>query len=138
MIVGFPGESERQFAELLEFIKWAQFDSLGCFKFYAETGTAAAQMPGQVSEKVKQQRLEELMLNQQKIAFAKNKNRVGNKLTCLVDFVDDKGDGRGRFYGQAPDIDSVCIIKKCSAEIGRFVDMKVVGTKDYDLVVEQS
>ena len=138
VIVGFPGESERQFAELLEFIKWAQFDSLGCFKFYAETGTAAAQMPGQVSEKVKQQRLEELMLNQQKIAFAKNKNRVGNKLTCLVDFVDDKGDGRGRFYGQAPDIDSVCIIKKCSAEIGRFVDMKVVGTKDYDLVVEQS
>jgi ribosomal protein S12 methylthiotransferase len=137
VIVGFPGESERQFAELLEFIKWAQFDALGCFKFYPEAGTAAAQMPGQVSERVKQQRQEELMLAQQEIAFAKNKNRVGNKVTCLVDCVDNKGGGQGRFYGQAPDIDSVCIIKKCTAAPGEFINTKVFGTKDYDLVVEQ-
>ncbi len=137
IIVGFPGESDRQFAELLDFVKWAQFDALGCFKFYAESGTAAAQMPGQVPEKVKQQRLEELMLTQQKIAFAKNKNRIGSKLTCLVDSVDSNKLGRGRFYGQAPDIDSVCIIKKCSAKPGEFINTKVVGTKDYDLLVEQ-
>jgi ribosomal protein S12 methylthiotransferase len=137
VIVGFPGESERQLAELLEFIKWAQFDALGCFKFYPEAGTAAAQMPGQVSERVKQQRQEELMLAQQEIAFAKNKNRVGNKVTCLVDCVDNKGGGQGRFYGQAPDIDSVCIIKKCTAAPGEFINTKVFGTKDYDLVVEQ-
>jgi len=137
VIVGFPGESDRQFAELLDFIKWAQFDALGCFRFYAETGTAAAQMPGQISEKVKQQRLEEMMLVQQGIAFAKNKNRVGSKLTCLVDSVDGDKLSRGRFYGQAPDIDSVCIIKRCSAKPGQFINTKVVGTKGYDLLVEQ-
>ncbi len=137
IIVGFPGESDRQFAELLDFVKWAQFDALGCFKFYAESGTAAAQMLGQVPEKVKQKRLEELMLTQQKIAFAKNKNRIGSKITCLVDSVDSNEFGRGRFYGQAPDIDSVCIIRKCSAKPGEFINTKVVGTKDYDLLVEQ-
>lgn len=137
LIVGFPGESERQFIELLEFVKWAEFDALGCFKFYAESGTAAAQMPGQVPEKVKQQRLEELMLTQQKIAFAKNNNRIGSKLTCLADSVDSDRLSQGRFYGQAPDIDSVCIIKKCSAKPGEFINTKVGGTKGYDLLVEQ-
>jgi ribosomal protein S12 methylthiotransferase len=137
IIVGFPGESDRHFGELLDFVKWAQFDALGCFQFYAESGTAAAQMPGQVPEKVKQQRLEELMLTQQKIAFAKNKNRIGSKITCLVDSVDSKGLGRGRYYGQAPDIDSICIIKKCTTKPGEFINTKVVGTKDYDLLVEQ-
>jgi len=144
VIVGFPRESDRQFVELLDFVKWAEFDALGCFKFYAESGTAAAQMPGQVTEELKQQRLEELMLAQQKIAFAKNKNRIGSKLTCLVDSVNSNKLSRGRFYGQAPDIDSFCIIKsrgllteKCSAKPGEFINTKVVGTKDYDLLVEQ-
>ncbi len=137
IIVGFPGESNRQFAELLEFIKWAKFDALGSFKFYAESGTAAAEMPDQVPEKIKQQRLEKLMLIQQKIAFTKNKNRIGDKLTCLVDRVNGEGRGWGRFYGQAPDIDSVCIIKKCLAQSGEFIDTKVIGTKDYDLLIEQ-
>ncbi len=137
IIVGFPGESDRHFAELLDFVKWAQFDALGCFKFYAESGTAAAQMTGRVPEKVKQQRLEELMLTQQKIAFTKNKNKFGSKLTCLVDSVDSDRLSRGRFYGQAPHIDSICIIKKCSAKPGQFINTKVVGTKDYDLLVEQ-
>jgi ribosomal protein S12 methylthiotransferase len=137
VIVGFPGETNQQFTELLDFIKWAQFDALGCFSFYPESGTAAAQMPDQVTEKVKQQRLEELMLTQQEIAFTKNKNRIGSQLTCLIDAVDNEYEGRGRFYGQAPDIDSICIIKKCSAEPGEFINTKVIGTKDYDLIVEQ-
>jgi len=161
IIVGFPSETDRQFAELLDFIEWAQFDALGCFKFYPESGTGAAEMPAQVPDQVKRQRLDELMLTQQKIAFAKNKNRVGSKLTCLVDSVDPvrskprktnenlrantptsngvdyKGTGRGRFYGQAPDIDSICIVKNCSANPGQFINTKVVGTKDYDLLVRQ-
>ena len=136
LIIGFPGESDQQFAELLDFIKWAQFDALGSFTFYAESGTAAAQMPDQVSEKVKQQRLDELMLAQQKIAFTKNKNRIGSNLICLVDSIESENEGHGRFYGQAPDIDSVCIIKKCSARPGEFINTKVVGTKNYDLLVE--
>jgi len=137
MIVGFPGETDRQFEELLEFVKWAKFDALGCFKFYPESGTAAAELPGQVPDEIKQQRLDELMLTQQKIAFAKNKKRIGSNLTCLVDSVDTEGFGQGRYYGQAPDIDSICIIKNCSAEPGQFISTKVIGTQDYDLLVEQ-
>jgi len=137
LIVGFPGESDRQFEELLDFIKWARFDALGCFKFYPESGTSAAELPDQVPDEVKQQRLDELMLTQQQIAFAGNKQRIGSNLTCLVDSVDSEGLGRGRYYGQAPDIDSVCIIKKCSAKPGDFVPTKVIGTQDYDLLVEQ-
>ncbi|MHC4460351.1 MAG: 30S ribosomal protein S12 methylthiotransferase RimO [Planctomycetota bacterium] len=137
LIIGLPGETDQQFDELLGFIKWAEFDALGCFKYYPESGTGAADMPAQVPDRIKQQRLKELMLIQQEIAFAKNKNRIGSKLTCLVDSVDSAGAGKGRFYGQAPDIDSICIINNCSAEPGQFIDTKVVGTKDYDLLVEQ-
>jgi ribosomal protein S12 methylthiotransferase len=137
LIVGFPGETDQQFYELLDFVEWAQFDALGCFKFYPESGTAAAKMPGQVPDEIKQQRLNELMLTQQKIAFAKNKKRIGSRLTCLVDSVDNRPESRGRFYGQAPDIDSVCIIENCSVKAGQFVDTRVSDTKDYDLLVEE-
>ncbi|MHC4146654.1 MAG: hypothetical protein ACYSUD_18000 [Planctomycetota bacterium] len=77
------------------------------------------------------------MLVQQQIAFAKNQSRIGGKLTCLVDSVDNDGLCRGRFYGQAPDIDSLCIIENCSAQPGQFIDVKVVASQDYDLLVEQ-
>jgi len=137
LIVGYPGETDRQFDELMDFVKWARFDALGCFKFYPESGTSAAELPGQVPDKVKQQRLDELMVAQQKIAFAANKDRIGVSLRCLVDSVDSEGLATGRFYGQAPDIDGFCIIKHCSAKPGQFIAAKVVGTKDYDLLVEQ-
>jgi len=136
LIVGFPGETDQQFDEILEFIEWADFDALGAFKFYPESGTPAAELPAQVPDQIKQQRLEELMLTQQKVAFAKNSEQVGIKLTCLVDSVETEGTGQGRFYGQAPDIDGICIIKSCSANPGQFVDTKVVATKDYDLLVD--
>jgi len=136
LIVGFPGETEQQFAELLDFVRWAEFDALGCFQFYPEAGTPAADMPGQIPDDVKQQRVSELMLTQQKIAFAKNKNRIGSELFCLVDSVDGST-AQGRFYGQAPDIDSICIIENCSANPGQFINTRVVGTKDYDLMVRQ-
>ena len=136
LIVGMPGETDRQFDELLEFVKWADFDALGCFKYYAEAGTAAAEMADQVPERIKKQRLEKLMLAQQETAFAKNKKRVGTELCCLVDSVDDEC--RGRFYGQAPDdIDSNCIIRNCRSKAGQFIKAKVVGTENYDLIVEQ-
>lgn len=137
LIVGFPGETDRQFEELMDFVKWARFDALGCFKFYPESGTSAAELPGQVPDEVKQQRLDELMLTQQKIAFAQNKDRIASTLTCLVDSVDPEGLATGRYYGQAPDIDSVCIIKHYSAKPGQLIEVKVIGTQDYDLLVEQ-
>jgi len=137
VIVGFPGETDEQFAELLDFVKWARFEALGCFPYYAEAGTAAAQMPGQIPDAVKQQRVEELMLSQQQIAFAKNRQRIGSKLTCLVESADSGLTGWGRYYGQAPDIDSICIISNCAAKPGDFVSVKVTDIRDYDLVVEQ-
>lgn len=137
LIAGFPGETDEQFDELVEFVKWAQFDALGAFKYYAESGTDAAKMAGQVPEEIKKQRFEKLMLTQQEIAFAKNKGRIGCEFVCLVDSVDNRKTGRGRFYGQAPEIDSVCVIENCSAKPGDFIRIKVVGTKDYDLIVRR-
>jgi ribosomal protein S12 methylthiotransferase len=137
LIAGFAGETEGQFGELLEFVKWARFDALGCFKYYPESGTPAAEMPGQLPQKVKRERVEELMLAQQEIAFARNRGRIGGTLRCLVDSTDGEGRGQGRFYGQAPDIDSVCVIEKCWAAGGEFVGTKVIGTRDYDLIVEK-
>ncbi len=137
LIVGFPGETEKEFTELVNFVEWAQFDALGCFKFYPESGTDAADLPDQVPEQIKEQKLEQVMLTQQEIAFAKNRNRRGTSLTCLIDSVDSKAAGQSRYYGQAPEVDSICIVKNCSAAPGEFVNAKVVGTKNYDLIVEQ-
>ncbi len=142
MIVGYPGETDRHFNELLDFIRWARFDALGCFKFYPEAGTAAAGMPDQVPDQIKQRRLDGLMLCQQEIAFEKNRNRVGGEITCLVDSVDSEFLAKGRYYGQAPEIDSLCLIKtsdrrkKHPTLPGQFIRTKVVGTKDYDLFAE--
>jgi len=137
LMVGFPGETDKQFGELIDFVRWAQFDALGCFPFYPESGTPAAEMPGQIPETVKQQRLDDLMVTQQRIAFARNENRLGRTLTCLVDSADRDGLYRGRYYGQAPDIDSMCFIRKGSAPPGQFIETKVIGSSDYDLLVEQ-
>lgn len=137
VIVGFPGETDEQFAELLEFVRCARFDALGCFKFYPEAGTSAAEMPNQISDNVKEQRREKLMLTQQEICFEKNRNRIGSELLCLVDEVDSDRIGKGRFYGQAPEIDSICIIENCSARPGEFIKTRIVDAKDYDLWVEQ-
>lgn len=136
LIIGFPGETDEEFAELLDFVKRTKFDALGCFTYCRESGTSAAELPDQVPDHVKNQRLKEIMLAQQEIAFAKNTQRIGDRLTCLVDSV-DTSTVMGRYYGQAPEIDSLCIIKNCSAKPGEFIETKVVATKDYDLIVEQ-
>jgi ribosomal protein S12 methylthiotransferase len=154
LIVGFPGETQGQFDELVEFVKWARFEALGVFTYFPEAGTPAAEFPDQVPEEVKQARREELMLAQQEIAFAQNEERIGSRLTCLVDEAGRRPEnrgrrhqsairhppsarGRGRFYGQAPDVDSVCLIENGSAAPGSFVEVEVTGTQDYDLIVEQ-
>ncbi len=110
--------------------------------FIPNQDTDAAKMPNQVPEEIKKHRLEEVMLLQQKIAFAKNKNRIGTKLNCLIDEMESKRTFRGRFYGQAPDIDGVCLIqskdKKTNPKLlpGKFIDVTVVDFKDYDLITE--
>jgi ribosomal protein S12 methylthiotransferase len=137
LIVGFPGETDEEFNELLEFIAWARFDALGCFPYYPEADTTAGQMYAQIPEAIKEERYKKIMLKQQQIVFDKNKQRIGSELLCMVDSIEKQGRGQGRFYGQAPDIDSVCLINKCSATPGDLIKVKVVKVKGYDLVVEQ-
>ena len=137
VITGFPGETDEQFEELLEFIEWAKFDALGCFTFYPEIGTPAAKMKDQVPDEIKQQRADKLMAVQQRIAFEKNESRIGTTLTCLIEDIDEESNAMGRHYGQAPHVDSVCLVQNCTAQIGEFTEVKVTGTEDYDLIVEQ-
>ncbi len=134
LIVGFPGETDEMFEELLDFVRTVGFDALGCFPFYPEQGTPAEKMPHQVPEDVKNERVERLMLTQQQIAFEKGRDRIGQKLLCLIDTVDEKGVAHGRFYAQAPEIDSICCIESCKARPGRFIKVKVTDAQEYDLL----
>ena len=136
LIVGYPGETEAEFEELLDFVRWAQFDALGCFPFYAEPGTPAAELNGQLDAEVKHERLDRLMQTQQEIVFAKMDNRLGRELTVLVD--ENTADGTiGRYYGQAPHIDSVCLFNGTGETPGTFIKARVNGREGYDFVVEK-
>jgi ribosomal protein S12 methylthiotransferase len=137
VIAGFPGETQEQFTELVDFIKWARFDALGCFVFWPEEGTKAAQLPGQISQQTRENRREQLMLVQQQIVFEKNRARRGQVIECLIDDTLPDKTAVGRFYGQAPHIDSVCFIKNCAGRPGSFVKVEVTGYKDYDLLTEK-
>ena len=137
LIVGFPGETQKQFDELLEFVKWAKFDALGCFPYYAEEGTEAAVMTDQVDHETKEDRVREIMLAQQEIVFAKNEKMIGEELTVLLDGMDQDGNVIGRYYGQAPHIDSICYVEGENLCEGDFIRVKVKDYSDYDLVVEK-
>ena len=134
-IVGFPGETDEQFAELLEFVEQFEFAAAGVFEYSPEPGTPAAKLDGAVEETVKADRAEQLMLVQQAIVFDVNADAVGQRIDVLVDGEDNDGLCVGRHAGQAPDIDSVCILAE-PAEAGRIVGAKVVDWSDYDLVVQ--
>lgn len=136
LIVGLPGEGEAEFNELLEFVQWARFEAMGCFVYYPEEGTAAARMNGQVDAAIKLRRQEQIMLAQQKIAFDLARKRIGLRLDCLVDEIKPDGTAVGRFYGQAPEIDGVCLIRGGSVRPGRFVSVTVADSRDYDLIVD--
>jgi len=136
LIVGFPGETQAQFESLLEFIRWARFDALGCFPFYSEPGTPAASLPGQVPSATKRRRYDLVMKTQQQIALEKNLARIGSVLTCIVDQERSRRTRIGRFYGQAPQIDSNCLIRNCHAKPGTFVKAKVTDARPYELVCD--
>lgn len=139
VIVGYPGETEQQFTELLDFIRETRFDALGCFTYYPETGTPAAELSNQVPDEVKKERSEALMLAQQEIAFAKNREMVGRELLCLVDTPapDDTDVTFARYYGQAPEIDAVCLVCGPAPRPGDFIRVRVTGSDNYDLRAEQ-
>ena len=135
MIVGFPGETDQQFQTLLDFVKEARFDRLGAFTYSAEEGTAAANMPDQIDEAVKQQRLDQLMMLQQAVSMDINQARVGSKCEVLVDGFDEEA---GRYYGrsllEAPESDG-CIWLETDRTLtpGEYVHVRITGADAYDL-----
>lgn len=134
-IVGFPGETQQQFEELLQFVKDFRFGAMGVFEYSPEPGTPAAEMPDQIPPEVKAQRSEALMLAQQQIALEANAAMVGRPIEVLVDGADARGCCLGRYYGQAPDIDSICYLTEPHPP-GAFVTGKVIDCQGYDLIVE--
>ncbi len=134
-IVGFPGETEAQFNELLQFVKDFRFDALGVFEFSPEDGAPAARLPRAVAPQTKADRARQIMLAQRKIAFAANRRKVGKTLQVLVDGPAAGGGVAARYYGQAPDVDSVCLLTKRRRQ-GQLLSARVVGTRQYDLIVE--
>ncbi len=134
-ITGFPGETEADFAELLKFVEDFKFDALGVFEFSPEEGTPAFSMADQIPDQVKMERAEQIMLAQQEIVFAANEKLTDTKLDVLVDGTDSDGVCIGRHAGQAPEVDSVCLVTE-SRPTGEIFRAKVVGFEDYDLLVQ--
>ena len=141
-IVGYPGETDKDFQELLDFMEEAQFERLGIFTYSKEEGSHAATLPGQVSEKTKEKRLKEGMLLQQKISEKNNARLIGKMFQVLLEEKDPMtGDWRGRSYMDAPEVDGSVIVKtngnknsNSSLHPGDFVSARVTTTQEYDLV----
>lgn len=138
LIVGFPGEAEEDFNELLEFIKYMKFDRLGVFKYSKEEGTPAYKMKNQIIDAVKEKRMQKVMAAQKRISLAKNKPLVGSVIKVLVEGISDETDLllKGRAITQAPDIDGITYISSGTANAGDIVDIKITEAGEYDLVGE--
>ncbi len=134
LIVGFPGETEQQFKELMQFVEEAQFDHLGVFAYSAEEGTKAGDMSDQVPESVKEERLDRVAELHEFIAAKKRQRLIGQQKVVLV----DKGGSQamGRTQGQAPEIDDVVYITDGDGcERGEFVNLEITDTcGTYDLM----
>jgi len=140
VIVGFPGETDADFREMLELLDEIQFERVGAFTYSVEEGTRAADMDGQIDQHVMNERLEELMELQRGISFDKNAALIGQTMTALVDRLihDDPEFGAvARTVGQALDVDGVTNIRKADAlEVGSLIEVEIVDALDYDLVAE--
>lgn len=138
MIVGFPGETEEDFRELLDFVEEAEFERLGVFKYSTEEGTAAAMMERQVSEDVKERRWQELMELQAEISRKKNEALIGTVSRVIIESF-DAGSGMhlGRTQAHAPEVDgAVYVTGKGDIRPGDFVNVKITQAQDYDLIGE--
>jgi ribosomal protein S12 methylthiotransferase len=136
LIVGFPSETEKEFKELLEFVKEAKFERLGAFIYSREEGTAAYNFKGQISRKLKQERFNKIMSVQQEISAGINTEFLGKIISVLVEGKQD-GSYIGRSQADAPEVDGVVYINtKHLLEIGKFIQVKITDTLEYDLVGE--
>ncbi len=135
LIVGFPGETEENFLELLNFVKETKFDKLGVFTYSQEEGTVAAEMEGQIEENIKEERLHSIMMAQQTISTEINENKIGRTYDVLIESK-EKGTYCGRSYEMAPEIDGEVYVKSNKLSIGDFVKVRIKDALEYDLIGE--
>jgi ribosomal protein S12 methylthiotransferase len=144
LIVGFPGETDDDFAELLDFVEETQFERLGVFKYSEEEGTAAARMGIRVPEEEKERRWQELMDLQSSISRKKNEALIGTIQRVMIDGVDHESDKlTGRTQAHAPEVDGVVYIESRGSDDklitlpGDIIDIKIIDALDYDLIGEK-
>ena len=136
LITGFPGETQEQHEELLDFVDEMEFDRLGVFTYSPEEGTPAAEMDGQIDQGVKEERQAELMELQQEVAFDKAEEMTGREMLVMIEGkVADENAYVGRTYRDAPNVDGLIFINTDEELVsGDFVRVKVTGALDYDLI----
>ena len=134
-IVGFPGETEEDFQMLLDFLKEAQLDRVGCFKFSPVEGALATEMADQVPEEIKEERFHRFMQLQQEISSARLQQKIGKTLAVIVDEIDEEGI-IGRSMADAPEIDGVVYVDNLSemaVKVGDVISVKIHQADEYDL-----
>lgn len=134
-IVGFPGETEEDFQMLLDFLKEAQLDRVGCFKFSPVEGAPATEMADQVPEEVKEERFHRFMQLQQEISAERLKQKIGRTLDVIVDEIDDEGI-IGRTKADAPEVDGLVYIENLSGtpvKVGEVIKVTITHSDEYDL-----
>ena len=135
-IVGFPGETEEEFEELLDFLKQAQLDRVGAFVYSPVDGAVANALPDHIAPEVQQERLARLMLLQEKISEQRLKRKIGRTMKVLVDKVNEEGT-IARSSADAPEIDGVVYIENGQQlNVGDFVEVKIIDSDTHDLWAE--
>ncbi|MDO4860304.1 MAG: 30S ribosomal protein S12 methylthiotransferase RimO [Bacillota bacterium] len=134
LIAGLPGETEEEFDELLDFVGEMRFDRLGAFAYSREEGTRAAEMDGQVDEKIKQERKDALMRLQNEISLEKNNEKKGKTLEVITERKEEDGTYTGRTRADAPDIDNeVIFTSRRELQPGEMVQVLITDAFDYDI-----
>ncbi|MGN8849547.1 30S ribosomal protein S12 methylthiotransferase RimO [Bariatricus sp. HCP28S3_C2] len=138
LITGFPGETDEQHEELMDFVDQMEFERLGVFTYSPEEDTPAAEMPDQISEEIKQDRQAELMELQQDIVFDRNEDLIGEEMLVMIEGkVADENAYVGRTYRDAPNVDGLIFVNTDEELVsGDFAKVKVTGAMDYDLIGE--
>ena len=135
IITGFPGETEEDFEEVIEFIKEVKFDRLGAFAYSREEGTAADKLPGHIDQEIKEQRRDRLMMVQQGISQEVMATKIGKTFEVLIEEQIEKNVYMGRTQGDAEEIDSIVYVKsKEQLSAGDFVMVKINNALEYDLM----
>lgn len=135
-IAGFPGETEQEFEELLQFLEEAQLDRVGCFAYSPVEGATANELPGALPEEVREERKARLMEVQEDISTQRLERKIGREITVLIDDIDEEG-ALARSEGDAPEIDGLVMIPEAEGlEIGGFYRVRVTDCDVHDLYAE--